>query len=60
MYKLDKYSQCGGTEYNGSTICVPPYSCYAQNTHYSQCIPKCPPGWSCQSSKKFYLKINHN
>ncbi len=20
MYKLDKYSQCGGTEYNGSTI----------------------------------------
>ncbi|KAJ3883080.1 hypothetical protein F5051DRAFT_435505 [Lentinula edodes] len=33
------YGQCGGSGWTGPTACVAGYTCVAQNTFYSQCIP---------------------
>ncbi|KIN02410.1 carbohydrate-binding module family 1 protein [Oidiodendron maius Zn] len=32
------WGQCGGQGYTGSTTCVAPYTCQAQNQWYSQCL----------------------
>ncbi|KAJ9628844.1 Endoglucanase EG-II [Taxawa tesnikishii (nom. ined.)] len=33
------YAQCGGQGWTGATTCVSGYSCVAQSTYYSQCVP---------------------
>ncbi|EPQ52888.1 hypothetical protein GLOTRDRAFT_122601 [Gloeophyllum trabeum ATCC 11539] len=33
------WAQCGGQGWTGGTTCVAGYSCVAQNSYYSQCLP---------------------
>jgi endoglucanase len=33
-----RWSQCGGQNWTGPTVCVSPYTCHQQNPWYSQCL----------------------
>ncbi|KAF7306680.1 Carbohydrate-binding module family 1 protein [Mycena indigotica] len=33
------YAQCGGQGWTGPTVCTSGFTCVAQNTFYSQCVP---------------------
>ncbi|TKA61996.1 hypothetical protein B0A55_10246 [Friedmanniomyces simplex] len=33
------YGQCGGQNWSGATTCVSGYTCVAQGSYYSQCVP---------------------
>ena len=41
------YGQCGGQNYEGSTVCSAGFACYKQNDYYSQCLPPVPPFGQC-------------
>ncbi|KAK5115888.1 hypothetical protein LTR62_000344 [Meristemomyces frigidus] len=35
---VPQYGQCGGSGWQGSTVCASPYTCKAGNPYYSQCL----------------------
>eukprot|EP01035_Chromulina_nebulosa_P029759 gene29759-39471_t len=47
LVDVPAYGQCGGQNYEGSTVCAAGFACYTQNAYYSQCLPPVPPFGQC-------------
>ena len=53
---VPQYGQCGGTGYNGETVCAPNSICTYTNDFYSQCLPcfgNCEPSGAGRISKPY-------